>query len=91
MEVHLTRELEAFIERSVQSGRFSSPADAVREAVELLARREADLQGVREFVGEGLADLDAGAYEEFSDEDLHELFDGIAARGRERLAGRSRS
>jgi putative addiction module CopG family antidote len=91
MEVQLTRELQAFIERSVQSGRFSSPDDAVREAVELLERREADLQRTRAFVAEGLADLDAGAYEEFSDENLHELFDGIAARGRERLTAGPRS
>jgi putative addiction module CopG family antidote len=86
MEVQLTRELEAFIERNVQSGRFSSPGDAVREAVELLARREDDLQRTQEFVAEGLADLKTGAYEEFTDENLHELFEGVAARGRERLA-----
>jgi hypothetical protein len=40
---------------------------------------------LRQLVSEGLADLDAGPYDEFSDENLHDLFDGIAARGRERL------
>ena len=90
MEVQLTRDLEAFIEHSVQIGRFSSPSEAVREAVELLARREADLLATREFVAEGLADLDAGAYEEFGDENLHELFEGVASRGRERLAAARR-
>ena len=38
------------------------------------------------FVREGLDDLDAGRYEDYTDESLHELFDGIKRRGRERLA-----
>ena len=86
MEVQFTREHEAFIARSVESGRFSSPDAAVREAVELLARREAELQGTREFVREGLTDLETGEYEEFDDNNLHELFDGVIGRGRQRLA-----
>jgi putative addiction module CopG family antidote len=86
MEVQFTREHEAFIIRSVESGRFSSPEAAVREAVELLARSETELQGTREFVREGLTDLETGQYEEFGDDNLHELFDGVISRGRERLA-----
>lgn len=91
MEVQLTGSQEAFINRSVENGRFSSPDDAVREAVDLLARRESELQKLRGFVQEGITDLDTGEYEEFSDENLHELFDGVVARGRERLAAERRS
>jgi hypothetical protein len=57
-----------------------------REAAGLPARREDDLKRTLAFVAEGLADMDTGEYEEFTDENLHELFDGVAARGRERLA-----
>jgi len=90
MEVQLTRDHEAFIARAVESGRFSSPEDALREAVGLLERREAELQETRAFVREGLDELDAGDCEEFNDENLHELFAGVASRGRERLAAEHR-
>ena len=91
MEVRLTERQEAFINRSVESGRFSSPDDAVREAVDLLARRESELRNLRGFVRDGVADLDAGEYEDFTDANLHKLFDGVVARGRERLATERRS
>ena len=90
MEVQLSRDHEAFIARSVQAGRFSSADEALREAVELLERRETELQGIRVFVQEGLDDLDAGNYEDFTDENLRELFDGVESRGRQRLAAGSR-
>lgn len=90
MEVQLTREHEAFIARAVQNGRFSSPDDALREAVELLLRHEAELQRDRAFVKKGLDDLEAGNYEDFTDENLRELFDGVETRGRQRLAAEQR-
>jgi len=91
MEVQLTGSQEAFVNRSVESGRFASPDDAVREALDLLARHELELQRLRGFVQEGIADLDAGEFEEFSDGNLHELFDGVVSRGRTRLAIEPRS
>jgi antitoxin ParD1/3/4 len=90
MEVHLTQDHEAFIIRSVRNGRFASPDDAVRQAVELLERRESELQGTRVFVQVGIDDLDAGNYEDFTDENLRELFDGVESRGRQRLAAERR-
>lgn len=85
MEVHLTPDHEAFIARSVRDGRFSSPDDALRHAVELLVRNEAELQNTRAFVQAGLDDLDSGSYEDFTDENLRGLFDGVEGRGRRRL------
>jgi putative addiction module CopG family antidote len=90
MEVQLTRDHEEFIARSVQAGRFSSTDEALREAAELLERRETELQGIRVFVQEGLDDLDAGTYEDFTDENLRDLFDGVESRGRQRLVAGSR-
>ena len=86
MEIHLTPEQQAFIEQGVRNGRFASHDDAMREAVTLLETRERELAQTRAFVREGLDDLDAGRYEDYTDESLHELFDGIKHRGRERLA-----
>jgi putative addiction module CopG family antidote len=90
MEVELSPDHEEFIARSVQTGRFASASEALREAVELLERREAEVRGIRVFVQEGLDDLDAGNYEDFTDENLRELFDGVESRGRQRLAAGSR-
>jgi putative addiction module CopG family antidote len=86
MEVNLTQDHEAFIARSVREGRFASPDDAMRQAVELLARQESELQRTRAFVQDGLDDLDSGNYEDFTDENLRGLFSGAESRGRQRLA-----
>jgi antitoxin ParD1/3/4 len=86
MEVHLTPEQQAFIEESVREGRFASSDDAVRQAVTLLKARELELAETRTFVGQGVDDLDAGRYEEYTDETLHEMFDDIKRRGLQRLA-----
>jgi len=76
--------------RSVQAGTFSPADEALREAVELLEQRKTELQGIRGLVKEGLDDLDSGNYEDFTDESLRELFDGIESRGRQRLTAERR-
>ncbi len=87
LEVHLTPEQQAFIEQGLRDGRFASSDDAMREAVTLLEARERE----RAFVREGLDDLDAGRYGDYTDETLHELFDGIKRRGLERLSAEKSS
>ena len=86
MEVHLTPDHEAFIQTGVRNGRFTSADDAVRKAVDLLATLERDTTSIRAFVQEGIDDLDSGNFEDFTDDSLHTLFDGIRERGRERLS-----
>ena len=85
MEVHLTPDHEAFIQSNVRNGRFSSADNAMREAVDLLASHERETTATRAFLQPGLDDLEAGNFEEFTDENLHMLFDGIRNRSRERL------
>ena len=41
MNVSLTAELEAFVEGAVESGRYGSASEAVREGLRLLQEREA--------------------------------------------------
>lgn len=42
MNVHLTDELEAFVHQKVESGLYKSASEVVREALRLLAKRDAD-------------------------------------------------
>lgn len=64
MNVSLTDELERFIAGEVESGRYRSASEVVRDAVRLLRdraeERAARIDALREAVGVGLADLDAG-------------------------------
>jgi antitoxin ParD1/3/4 len=64
MNVSLTEELERFIGRLVESGRYRSASEVVRAAVRLLEEREQEremkLESLRKAVGEGLSELDRG-------------------------------
>jgi len=64
MNVSLTPELEALINERVESGRYRSASEVVREALRLLADqddlRQAHLEEVRAKVATGLGQLDAG-------------------------------
>jgi hypothetical protein len=39
-------------------------------------------------VQEGIADIDNGEFEDFTDDNLQPLFEGIGSRGRERIRQR---
>lgn len=64
MNVSLTPELEASIRKRVDSGRYTSSSEVVREALRLLEDRDELLRlrlaDVRVKVAQGLASLDAG-------------------------------
>ncbi len=65
MNVSLTPELERFIGDLVESGRYRSASEAVREAVRLLQDREEEhkvkLAALKRAVEIGVAELDRGA------------------------------
>ena len=65
MNVSLTPELEQFVQTKVQSGRYNSASEVVREALRLLeeherARATAQMAGFNEELGRRLASLDRG-------------------------------
>jgi antitoxin ParD1/3/4 len=75
MNVSLTPELEEFVSTKVQSGRYNSASEVVREALRLLeehdAARASQLTQFNEELGRRLAALDRG-----------EVVDRAAARAR---------
>jgi antitoxin ParD1/3/4 len=64
MNVSLTPELEELIARKVQSGRYTSASEVIREALRLLEEqdglRQKRLEAIRREIDEGLAQLDGG-------------------------------
>lgn len=60
MDVRLTRELENFVQRLVDSGRYGSASEVVGEALRLMAEREASAEGLRRKIDLGLDSLKRG-------------------------------
>ncbi|NOT31215.1 MAG: type II toxin-antitoxin system ParD family antitoxin [Planctomycetes bacterium] len=86
MNVNLTPELEALVQRKVASGLYNNQSEVVREALRLLADqdrlREAHNEKLRGALAEGLAQADRG-----------ELLEGpdVVAEVRESLRRRKKS
>jgi|SRR5947208_12710586 antitoxin ParD1/3/4 len=64
MNVHLTRELEELIQKKVESGRYNSASEVMREALRLMEQRDEFLalrkEEVRQKIDEGLDSLARG-------------------------------
>ena len=64
MNVSLTPQLEKLVSDKVESGRYNSASEVVREALRLFQERdevrELQLQGLRNKIAEGLDSLDRG-------------------------------
>ena len=80
MNVQLTAALEEFVQKKVQSGLYGSASEVVREALRLLARRDA-ADRLEDLLLEG---LDSGEAREMTADDWQE----VRATVRERLARR---
>jgi len=53
-------ELEAAIDALIETGRYGSRIDVLRQGVRLLQKREAKLAALEAALAEGLADIEAG-------------------------------
>lgn len=85
MNITLTPELKAIIERKVASGLYRSASEVVREALRLLEERERvkedRLAALRAELQVGLDQLDRGEYVVMDDQ----MLEDVKARGRKRL------
>ena len=82
------KHFEELIDNLVESGRYATASEVMREGLRLVEereeRRKAKLEALRAEIQKG---FDSGPMEEV---DLHEWMDDIKARGRQRLAERKR-
>ncbi len=82
------KHFEGFIESLIESGRYSTASEVMRDGLRLIEereeRRKAKLEALRAEIQKG---FDSGPAE---DVDISELIKSVKARGRQRLAERKR-
>jgi antitoxin ParD1/3/4 len=82
------KHFEEFIESLIESGRYSTASEVLRDGLRLIEereeRRKAKLEALRAEIQKG---FDGGPAEEV---DIAEMVDSIKARGRQRLAAQKR-
>lgn len=60
LSVELGNQLESVVDNLVQTGRYNSKSEVLREGVRLVQEREAQLAALDAAILRGTADLDAG-------------------------------
>lgn len=86
MNVSLTPELERLVQEKVSSGLYQTASEVVREGLRLLKERDdRHTAALREDIQKGLTQLETGHYQEYTDDTLKDLAEGVKQRGRQRL------
>jgi antitoxin ParD1/3/4 len=82
------KHFEDFIDSLIESGRYATASEVLRDGLRLIEereeRRKAKLEALRAEIQKG---IDSGPAQEI---DVHEFVNSIKMRGRERLAARKR-
>ena len=90
MNVHLTPELAQLVQEKINSGRYSSASEVVREALRLLEQKDelhaVRLQQLRSRIDKGLAEADRGEGVD-GDKFIQGLIDDLDSRDAKRNAG----
>lgn len=86
MNVELTPDQRAFVQRAIEKGRFSGEEDAVREALAFWEKRERRRLEIVAMVEEAETSLARGEGREITEESMRALAEDVKQRGRRRLA-----
>jgi putative addiction module CopG family antidote len=86
MNVELTPDQRAFVQKAIESGRINREEEAVREALALWEERERKRLEIVAMVEEAEASLARGEGRVITEESMKELAKEIKQRGRQRLA-----
>ena len=85
MNVELTPDQRAFVQRALESGRFTREEQAVQEALALWEERERRRLEILAMLDEADASLARGEGREITEESMKTLAEEIKQRGRRRL------
>jgi putative addiction module CopG family antidote len=92
VNVELTPDQRAFVQRAIESGRFKRVEEAVEEALALWEQRERRRLEIIAMVEEAQASLARGEGREITEASMNALAAEVKERGRRRLAAeRARS
>jgi antitoxin ParD1/3/4 len=90
MNINLGTQWEEFISSNVDSGRYVSASEVVRDGLRLLQAqeqlRQIRLEQLRREIGRGVEDLERGEYLELDAGGLKGQLAEVKARGRKQLA-----
>ncbi len=84
MNVSLTPELEAMIREKVDSGRYASASEVVREALRILEGRESELRYLQDEISKGARSIAEGRTVTYTPELMEELKTEAIQRSSER-------
>jgi putative addiction module CopG family antidote len=88
MQIDLTTEEDAFVRRSVETGRHRRPEDAVREALELWIERERRREELLAAIDEGEASAAQGKVRIMPPGSARNLAEEVHQRGMARIAAK---
>lgn len=91
MNIELTPDQRAFVQKAIESGRFAREEQAVEEALALWEERERRRLELIAMVEEAEASLARGEGRVITEESMKALAEEIKARGRRRLAEQAKS
>ena len=86
MNVELTPDQQAFVQKAIESGRLASAEEAVEQALALWERRERRRLEIIAMVEEAEASLARGEGREITEASMKALAAEVKERGRRRLA-----
>jgi putative addiction module CopG family antidote len=86
VNVELTPDQQAFVQKAIESGRFNREEEAVQEAMKLWEERERRRLEIVAMIDEADASLARGEGREFTRESTQALADEIKQRLRRRIA-----
>ena len=81
--VDLGEQLESFVTSLVESGRYNSRSEVIREGVRLIQEREAKLAALEAAIARGVADADSGRVKPAGEvfDRLQAKYEGMAKAG----------
>lgn len=89
MDVELTPDQRAFVQRAIKSGRFTREEEAVEEAMALWEERERRRVEILAMVDEAEASLARGDGISITEQSMKALAEDVKQRGRHRLPAES--